>query len=288
MTTTVTLAEVKMQALAVALDQRRLPAERASAFARAATASVELREFYGASRQAEAGLWLALAANDAPVIADLHFLLGQVSIWIGDMAKAEDNLLAFLAITEDIVADMDPRLGMARYNLGLVFGQYKRFVDARDCFVAAIPPLLAASLPANAARAHLDAARAEMYLDDLLAAEEHIALAIQILNAHHDAVVETHLLCYQAQLQHLAGDVEESDNSCRAVFQPDRHGVTDQHRGEAAWIMGENALASGRVSEAQLFAELAIKYATQFMYPWLINQAINLRNRVTEVSMRAG
>lgn len=281
-------AEAKQRALAEALDGGNTPAARASAFARAATASIELKEFYGAAKQAEAGLRLAIAAGDMTIIATLQYLLGNISVWLGDMAQAEDNLQAFLAIAEDIVTDSDPRRGKAFYNLGLVMGQFRRYADARDHFIAAIPLLLAAGLPVNAAQAHLDVARAEMYLDNIAAARCQMERAQQLLTAHPDPQLETHLLCYRAQLQHLTHDFAGSDSNCQAVFRPDRPGVTDQHRGEAAWIMGENALATGRISEAQLFADLATQYATQLMYPWLINQAIDLRNRAAKLPTQAG
>lgn len=275
---------LKQEALRIGLDQQASDADRATAFTYACTASIHLREFYGAAKQAETGLQHANAANDLATITTLHYLLGNISIWLGDMANAEDNLQAFLAM--GLTTDTDPRTGKARYNLGLVMGQYRRFADAANSFVAAIPLLLTANLPVNAAQAHLDAARAHMYLDDLPAAEQHIAQARQLLNNHPDPGVQTHLLCYQAQLQHLTGDIAGSDSSCQAVFRPERPGVTDQHRAEAAWIMGENALDAGRVTEAQLFADLAVQYATQFMYPWLLNQAIDLRNRIAEAVTR--
>ncbi len=271
---------LQQEAMRMALDSKATADQRAEAFWYASTAAHHRENYYGATQLAESGLSLAKLSNNPTLEARLHFKLGGLYIWVGDLVQAEEHLGAFLAAAAD--GSPSVQVGMAHYNTGLIHLHRSDFAAAIVVLQQAAPLLLQTGAPLRSAQAEMDTAWAFMQCQELDQAARHLALAENLLQASPDDATQTHLLCYQAQYHRLRGDLRTATVCCEAVLAPGRPGANPHHLAEAAWNAGEIALASGRVEEASIFADVAHQYALVRLYPLLFNLVGDLRRRIRE------
>ena len=251
--------------------------ERGEVLYMAGRAALLLGDLYAAVRLAEQAAEAAAEAGDAATESSARLSLGEACLRIGEARRAADHLAAYLARRPDAMATHD---GDAHWFLALAHQQMRDYKAAIGHFEEAAACFTARNRSQDRARATLGLARCYLGVGAPALAEPHLTWVNEYLRANPSEALAAELLCARALQAHLEGDLAASARLCQELFVPGRPGVGPAHIGEAAWIMGENALEVGRLEEAHLFAEWAMDHAMQANSPGLINRILDLQRRV--------
>lgn len=245
----------------------------------ACRACLYLADYYAAAKLGERAVERAREAEDTATLGMAHFDLGVAYTHIGDTYGAERHMEAFLSIF--------PRLngygaweGKAHYNLSLVRRQRKQWHTAIETLEKAARIFEGAGQKMERARCALDMAWCYLMMGATALAAPHLAQVEEYLQNNPDDTLSADLICEKALYYRLEGDITTSSQLCQQIFMPGRLGVTSHHIGEAAWVMGENALDLARLDEAHLFVNMALDHAARDNWPTLMNFACDLRRRI--------
>jgi tetratricopeptide (TPR) repeat protein len=245
----------------------------------ACRARLHLADFYAAAKLGERAIELAREAEDINTLGMAHFDLGVAYTHVGDANNAEQNLNAFLALYPQMTWD-DAYEGKAYYNLSVIHRQRKQWYTAIQELEKAAQIFERIGRRNERARCALDAARCYLTLGASSLAAPHLDHVEEYLHATPDDVLSADLICEKALYYRLEGDIATSSQLCQEIFMPGRQGIGSHHLGEAAWIMGENALDIGRMEEAQVFVNMALDHAARCNWPGLMNLGCDLHRRV--------
>lgn len=248
-------------------------------------ACLELREYYAAVKLLELAVEYGKRAGDWDVVGRARHNLGVAYLWLGDFAQAEQVLNRWLRDLpryqhlQHAQAEVYVNLGilyrhrhhnaaaLAYYAMGQeMFTQFGQWRGTVHCLLNCAWIHLMERRPAEAAR--------------LLEAAAHYLQSVP------DPDLQAHYFCMKALLARIQEDYSASMAYCEEIF-AGRPGASDYHLSEASWIAGENALDLGRMSEARIFASLAMKYALQARYPLLMNLACDLKTKIAAAEERA-
>lgn len=260
--------------------------QQGAALRMACRASLSLGEFYAAAKLGERALERAREAGDTETLGRAHFDLGCAQTNIGDTTSAEENLTAFLSLLPQM-SGVERWEGMAHYNLSILHRQRKQWHTAIQTLERASALFERNGQQAERAQCALDQAWCYLMLGAPSLAAPALAQVEEYLGQQADDSLSADLICAKALYYRQEGDIAASSRLCQEVFAPGRQGVTSHHLGEAAWIMGENALDLGRIEEANLFVNMALDHAARDNWPSLMNLACDLRRRVA-ARMAAG
>lgn len=245
----------------------------------ACRASLSLADFYAAAKLGERALERAREAGDLNTLGNAHFDLGVAYTHIGDTHLAEQNLDAFLTLLPQMEG-AESREGKAFFNLAIIHRQRKQWHTAVQTLERAAILFERHGQKMERARCALDTAWCYLMLGTSAMAAPHLAQVEEYVSRFEDEDLATDLICEKALYYRLEGEIATSSQLCQEVFTPGRPGVTSHHLGEAAWIMGENALDLGRIEEANIFANMALDHAARDTWPSLMNLACDLRRRI--------
>ncbi|MBP2019346.1 tetratricopeptide (TPR) repeat protein [Symbiobacterium terraclitae] len=252
-------------------------AERGEVLCLAGRAALLLGDLYAAVRLTEQAAVAAAAAGDAATESSARLSLGEACLRIGEARRAADHLSTYLARRPEEMAAHD---GDAHWFLAMAHQQLRDYAAAIGHFEEAAASFTARRRSHDRARALLGIARCYLGVGAPDLAEPPLAAVNEYLRENPSDTLAAELLCARALQAHLEGDLAGSARLCQEVFVPGRPGVTPGHIGEAAWVMGENALEIGRLEEAHLFAEWAMDHAMQANSPGLINRILDLQRRI--------
>lgn len=254
----------------------------------ACRACLALQDYYAAAKLGERAIERAREAGDADTLGRAHFYVGCAYTYIGDTHAAEQSLHAFLALAHEMTG-IEEWEGSAYYNLSILQRQRKQWGAAIQTLERAARLYDERGQKAERAQAALDLAWCCLMLGATPLARPHLDYIAAYLGAQDepDESLAVDLICAKALLYRLEGDIATSSHLCQTIFLPGRQGVTSHHLGEAAWIMGENALDLGHLHEAHLFVNMALDHAARDNWPSLMNLAGDLRQRIA-TRMAAG
>jgi tetratricopeptide (TPR) repeat protein len=245
----------------------------------ASSAALSLRDLFAAIRLGERAIAKAQEAGDRTAQSGAHLTVGQAYALIGDPGVAEQHLEAFLAIRPAEMARWD---GLAHQALARAYLQQRAYPAAIERLERAVELHQAWGQLGDRARAAIDLARCYLAVGAPSLAASHLDWVGHYLSDSPSPELTADLLCCRALQARLEGDIAESARLCQELFVPDRPGVTSHHVGEAAWIMGENALGMAHLEEAHLFAEWAMEHAMRVNSPNLMNRILLLKRRIAE------
>lgn len=248
----------------------------------ACAASLNVREFYAAAKHGERAVALAEQLQEPDLLARAHYDLGVTYVHIGDSHMADHHLSTFLAMSDQLESDQDRYLAVAHYNSSRVCRQRRRYPEALAALATAESLFRKIGNDLLAVRCHQDIAWCHLLLGNPDQASPHLQEMEHYLQQHEDADLAADLLCEKALWYRLKGDLPTSAALCEEIFQPGRPGVRAHQLAEAAWIMGENMLAVGRIQEAQIFANMALEHAVKDGWPMGMNLACDLRRRLLD------
>lgn len=251
--------------------------QRAIVLQMACRASLGLRDPFGAAKLGQLAIDSALAAEDMETLADAHLAVGQAFGLIGDPTAAEQHLECYFALRPSRAERWD---GAALHALARAYQQQRAYPAAVERLEQAIALYEAAGQLFDRTEATLDLARCFLLTGSPELAEPHLDWVSAHLGESRSPAVTALLLSSRALLARLKGDIAESARLCQELFVPDRPGVTPYHIGEAAWVMGENALDLRRLEEAHLFTEWALDHAMRANCPNLMNRILELKRRI--------
>lgn len=252
----------------------------------ACRACLYLADYYAAAKLGEQAVERAREANDTNTLGMAHFDLGVAYTHIGETYGAEQHLESFLSLYPRMT-EAGAWEGKAYFNLSIVHRQRKQWHTAIEMLEKAASVFELTGQEMERARCALDTAWCYLMLGASSMAAPHLAHVEEHLQANPDHTLAADLICEKALYYRLEGNIATSSNLCQEIFMPGRQGVTSHHLGEAAWVMGENALDLGRMEEANLFVNMALDHAARDNWPSLMNLACDLRRRIV-TRMAAG
>lgn len=279
--------QVRREADRLLLDGALTDRERGQVLRLACRAAAGLSDWYAAVHLGQQAIDLAALAGDTETLGRAHFDVGTASTHIGDTHAGEHHLQEFLRLSPGMTG-VELWEGMAHYNLSVICRQRWQWAEAIQVLDRAGALFERNGQTAGCAQVSLDMAWCHCMLGDAGSARPHLAQLEEYLGTHHDDTLAADLLCARALLTRVEGDLAGSTRTCIEVFLPNRPGVTAHHLGEAAWIMGENALDLGRTEEAMAFASVALDYAARDNWPSLMNLAGDLRRRIASLTTTGG
>ncbi|MFZ5825816.1 MAG: hypothetical protein ACOY94_16075 [Bacillota bacterium] len=248
----------------------------------ACRASTGMAAYYDAVKLGERAIERATQAGDTPTVAKAHFDLGCSYLYIGDTVAVRRHLGEFLRLLP-AVPELKVWEGIAYYNLAHAHAQRKEWQTAIETLNRAATLFDQAGQSRERASCALDTAWYYLQLGAPHLAADHIRQLEVYLEGHHDDhVTANNLVCVRALHARVAGDLAASSRFARELLVPGRPGVDDRHRGEACWILGENALDLGRLEECGAMVDLAAEHAARDNYPTLMNLTSDLRRRYSQ------
>lgn len=245
----------------------------------ACRACLYLADYYAAAKLGERAVERSREAEDTNTLGMAHFDLGVAYTHIGDTYGSEQHLESFLALYPQMTG-VEAWEGKAHFNLAIVHRQRKQWHIAIETLKSAAAVFGRTGQKLERARCALDTAWCYMMLGASALAAPHLAQVEEYLHVNPDDTLSADLICEKALYYRLEGDIVSSSNLCQEIFVPGRQGVTSHHLGEAAWVMGENALDLGRMEEANIFVNMALDHAARDNWPSLMNLACDLRRRI--------
>lgn len=243
----------------------------------ACRASLGLRDPFSAVKLGSRAIASALAVEEMETLACAHLAVGQAYNLIGDPTAAVEHLETYFALRPESASHWD---GAALHALARAYQQQRAYLAAVERLEQAIALYESAGKPHDQAEAALDLARCYLLTGSHEHAEPYLDWVGSYLAGARSPEMTALLLSSRALLARLKGDIAESARLCQELFVPDRPGVTAFHIGEAAWVMGENALDLRRLEEAHLFAEWAMDHAMRANCPHLMNRILELKRRI--------
>lgn len=253
--------------------------EQGVALRMACRACLSLQDYYAAAKLGERAIERAKESGDTDTLGRAHFYVGCAYTYIGDTYAAEENLQTFLSLYS-MMTGVQRWEGTAHYNLSIVHRQRKQWNTAIQTLEQATALFELHGQKRERAQAALDTAWCYLMQGASHLAAPYLTQVEEYVEAHPDDSLSADLICEKALYFRLEGDIAKSSNLCQEIFMPGRQGVTSHHLGEAAWIMGENALDLGRIEEANLFVNMALDHAARDNWPSLMNLAGDLRRRI--------
>lgn len=255
--------------------------EQAKLLRMACRASLGLQDYYAAARFGERAVEQAREVGDRLTLGQALYELGHAYLHIGESAGAQQQLEAFLALLVDVPVLADLK-GKALFNLAHAHRKQRDWISAVAMLEQAATWFDRAGQAGPRAQVDLDLAWCYIMMGTPALADPHIARLEAHLQVTDDAGLACDLVSMQALRTRAGHELATSSRLCRELLDPGRPGVTDHHRAEACWILGENALDVGSLEEAGTFVNLAIEYAARDNWPTMMNLAGDLRRRYQE------
>lgn len=237
-------------------------------------------DLFAAAHTAERALRLAQQHGGAAQIIEARFQLGVALTELGDSPAAIPHLEFVLANAHQLEKGLQ-LTARAFFAIGNNRVRRREYAEAARIFAQAAEQAQALGDSALAARATRSTAWCYLHLDRPAEAITQLNWLQDYIEQHPDDLHIRHALLVDWALYHrICGDIALSSRYCQQLFASDAAGISDEHRTEAAWVAGANALDLGRPGDARLFARLALDYAVRAQWPFAINQATNLLNRI--------
>lgn len=223
---------------------------------------------------------VAAEAQAEDLIAPAAYLLGSLYVYVGDMHLGLQYTDQFLAIDTPRQPSLSRYRGPAWFNRATALMNRRRYEEAAIAFTNAHDAFDVAGDRHRMAETLLQAAWMETLAGRLDVAQQNLRSATEQLQELQDPDLEISRLCHHAFLTFKQQDFEGALQLCDEVFVPGRPGVTSRHLAAATWVAGECALAQNMLTEAGMFADLATDHAVRATWPFMMNQAADLRRRV--------
>jgi tetratricopeptide (TPR) repeat protein len=264
----------------LAMDPDLDPVLRAKVFIVGVRSAAALREVYAAAKLAEKAVEAAELGTDWEDIGNARLHSGIIYREIGDTVQA----LRFFHIFFDHL-DRYPTLqskkGHAYYNLALTHQQRREYPEALESYRLAAEHFEIEGLHSAMLSSLQNSAWVLLLQSQPTEAEPLLARAAFLTAQLEIAEYQASQLMVEALYALRRGDPDRAMALCEEVFQNGREGVGANHLAAAAWIMSEVSLGGGRLHEAGIFADLAVRHALQAKEPQLMNLASDVKQRVT-------
>lgn len=243
-------------------------------------------DYYGGVKLLERAIEAAAEAGDAATEGRAHFEVAVGYIHIGDNVAAQQHLMtvAPMVATMPDLADLE---GKIHYNLSITHRQRYQWDRAIQELETAGAIFEVRGDAGERAQVSVDLAWCHSMTRNPGAARVHLDELETHLATNPSDTLAVDLLCGRALCSQIEGDIATSTQLCQEVLVVGRPGATDHHVGEAAWIMGTNALIVGRSEEAGILSQIALDRAAKDNWPTLMNLALDLRRQI-ELQASAG
>jgi tetratricopeptide (TPR) repeat protein len=260
-------------------------AELAEAQVQLSLAKFYLQNFYAGAKLAEQILAMPDAARDTVGMA--HFLAGINFVEIGDTHLAIEHNQKFLEYV-DASARCKSREPAAHYHIGMAYRQRREYAVAIGHYELAASIYLQTDRHLQAVRCFQEIAWCYMVQDDPAAAEPFLRRIETWVAESGDPAIRNQLLVDKALYFLKTNSYAEAVGLCQEVFVPGREHITEELMAKASWVTGECALATGRLHEATIFADLTIDHAMKARWSFMMNWGNNLRRRVLQADKDGG
>lgn len=263
----------------LALDPT-LPTEfKAKVFIAGVRAAAGLREIYAAAKMAEKAIEHAELGSDWEDVGNARLHGALIFREIGDTAQALRFLGLFLQHL-DRYPSLEPRTAHAYYNKALTHQQRREYREALDAYQLATEQFSRLGNQSAVVASLHNSAWVCLLQGEAGDAWEFMCQAAPLCADLELAEYQVAHLIIEAFHARITGAPNRATELCEEVFQAGRQGVTDRHLSSASWIMAEVTLEAGRLHEAGIFGDLALKHALQIKEPHLMNLAGEIRQRV--------
>lgn len=188
----------------------------------------------------------------------LSFVLGTAVLYIGDPLRAERELREFLHLAETESA-LQPFQPDAIFNLAFAMMFQNRQADEIACLEAA-----ADSYHQRGRLSRTLVCKVEIAWSYLIAGQPTAAAPVmeeitRSLADQGDAEVEIDATLVRALYHQAVGEVDQSNELCLALL--NQTNLLDRQSADAAWILGQNALAQQDFHAAVRYAQKAYSHA---------------------------
>jgi tetratricopeptide (TPR) repeat protein len=262
------------------LQVGKLPAgEMAHLYRLAGQACLALHEYFAAVKYGELALRTAHSARDESTLGMAHFDLSCAYTQIGDGHLAQLHTDEFLKRLPRLT-NVGNAEAVVHANRAVILRQHKQWRLAIAALSRAAALYERLDDDRQGAIVALDLARCHCLAGEPLMAEAPLLRVERYLVTSPDHGLAVNLLCTRALYCRLRGDYAASSILCETIFSHGHPGVSENILGEAAWIMGENALDLGQLGEARAYVNSALTHAVRANWPSLMNLASDLRKRI--------
>ncbi len=207
----------------------------------------------------------------------LRYRLGSACFALGDLLRAEQQFYRYLDLTPGRVT-LEPMSAHVHEQMGQIHRLLKRPSREVDSFRRAAAAYEAAGQMVDALRCRLHAAQSLLWAGRAEAALPDLLMVLTGLS-----LVEAPELRLKAALAHglylgLTGSREAGRLLCMTLL--DTPPLLPADRAEVAWLLGENALAMGDLTAAELHGAIAHHHALAVWSPPQLERIESLQRRI--------
>jgi tetratricopeptide (TPR) repeat protein len=249
----------------------------AEAYVQLSLAKFCLQDFFAGAKLAERALASPHATRDT--IGMAHFLAGANYVEIGDTHLAIEHSQKFLEYI-GVSERCKQREPVAHFNIAMALRQRREYAVAIGHYELAASIYTETGRLPRAMRCYREISWCYMVQDEPAAALPFLQRMEAWVSETGEPVFRNKLIVDKALYCLKCGDHAEAVALCQEIFVPGRDHLTEELLAEASWITGECAIATRRLEEAAIFADLAIDHALKAKWPFMMNRGNDLRRKV--------
>jgi len=236
---------------------------------------VDVSDWGKIKTHAERGLRAANLSQEREGI--LRYRLGVASLELGDLLRAEQQLLRYLQLAQSAAA-LEPLLAPAQERLGEIHRLLKRPGREAEAFTEAARRYEADGKLVDALRCRLEVVRTALWAGRADAARPDLLRVLAGLPLVEAPTLATDAALAYALYLSLVGRRQASMTLCMALL--DAPPLAAIHRAEVSWLLAENALAMGERDVAQLHGAIAHYHGVQAWFPPQMERIESLTRRL--------